>query len=275
MALDCIFLRMQQRRAYLRRARHWIANRGWRGFFAELWYRARLKLRGKPVPGRAKENSRPHPFDVAYGVDTGGLVWGEALEEPRRGDAAYWATGYYGISPAAFTRALERLGLEWSRFTFVDVGCGKGRGMMLALRFPFRRVLGVELSPALAAVAQVNLERFAAPWRQRDVPAEVIAGDATAFALPSGPLVLFMYHPFAAPVMKRFLAHVVKAAERERREMYLLYANPELGEMVARMEGVEMLWKQLFSLTPEEGAADRFGSYGEMFAAFRVVAFME
>ncbi len=261
---------MAGRTAYLRRARHWIANRGWRGFLGEVWYRARLKLQGKPVPGRENGSNARHPFDVAYGVDTGGLVWGEALERPRGDDAAYWATGYYGISPSAFTAAMERLDLEWSRFTFVDVGCGKGRGMLLALRFPFRWVLGVELSPALAGVASRNLEVFAAPWRQRSVPAEAVAGDAAEFALPDGPLVLFMYHPFAAPVMKRFLAHVLEAVRAEVREVYVLYANPELEALVAGTPGFEMLWKQLFSLTAEEGAADRFGSYGEVFAAFRV-----
>ena len=71
--------------------------------------------------------------------------------------------------------------------------------------------------------------------------------------------------------MKRFLAHVVEAAQREERDVFLLYANPELGQMVADTPGFEAMWKQLFSLTPEEGAADRFGSYGEMFAAFQVL----
>ena len=70
--------------------------------------------------------------------------------------------------------------------------------------------------------------------------------------------------------MRRFLAHVVEAARVEQREIYVLYANPELETLVAGTVGAELLWKQLFSLTTEEGAADRFGSYGEMFAAFRV-----
>lgn len=261
---------MAGRTAYLRRARHWIANRGWRGFFDELKNRAGFWLRGKPLPGREKENPLPHPFDVAYGTDTGGLVWGESLERPQSRDAAYWATGYYGISPSAFTRALLRLDLDWERFTFVDIGCGKGRAMLLALRFPFQQVLGVELSPALAKVAKANLERFAAPWREPEVSAEVITGDATQFPVPAGPIVLFMYHPFAAPVMKHFLAHMAAAAQSAEREMFLLYANPELGEMVAKTPGFEFLWKDIFPLTPEEGAADRFGSYGEVFAAYRI-----
>ncbi len=263
---------MADRHAYMRRARHWIANRGWRGFAEELWYRGKLIAQGKPVPGRENGSAAPYPFDVQYGVDTAGLVWGESLDRPSSEEAAYWATGYYGISPSAFTAALECLRLDWSRFTFVDVGCGKGRALLLALRFPFRRALGIELSPALASIAQSNLNRFAAPWRQTTVPAEAITGDATLSPVPEGPVVFFLYHPFAAPVMKRFLAHVVEAAEDHAREIYLLYANPELAALVASTPGVEWLWKQTFALTPEEGAADRFGSHGEQFGAYRVVA---
>ncbi len=263
---------MAKRLAYLRRARHWIANRGWRGFAQELFYRARLLLRGEAIPGREHEDPRPHPFDLAHGVDTGGLLWGEALTAERHTeDAAYWATGYYGISPSALTAALERLQLPWDQFTFVDIGCGKGRALLLALRFPFRRVLGVELSPELAAIAQRNLAAFHPAWRQGAVAAEVLTADATSAALPPGPLLLFLYHPFAAPIMRRFLAHVQQAAQGEPREILLLYANPELGALLDATPGVQHLWKETFPLTPEEGAADRFGSYGEQISAYRVV----
>lgn len=199
-------------------------------------------------------------------------MWGESLEDPRNQQAAYWATGYYGISPSAFTAALERLGLAWNEFTFVDVGCGKGRALLLALRFPFRRALGVELSPTLVAAARQNLRVFNPSWRQAKVPTEAMEGDATTFEVPGGPLVVYMYHPFAAPVMKRFLAHLQEAARTEQREIYLLYANPELAQMVLATPGVEWMWRETFPLTPEEGEADRFGSHGEAFAAFRVSA---
>ncbi len=266
---------MATRSAYLRRARHWIANRGWGGFLRELWRRAGIALSGEPVPDRAGVDRGVHPFDVAHGVDTTGLVWGEALgttagDPAAHGDAPYWATGYYGIAPSAFLAAVEMLRLAWSRFTFVDIGCGKGRALLLALRFPFRRVLGVELSPELAAVAAENVQRFHADWRCEEVAAEVLAGDATSFALPEGPLVLFLYHPFARPVMERFLAHVQAAARAERREIVLLYANPELGPLLEGTAGITLLWKFAFPLSTEDSAADRFASRYENFAAYWV-----
>lgn len=261
---------MASRTAYLRRARHWLANRGWRGLLGELWYRGRLRLAGKPVPGRENGNEAPHPFDLRYGVDTSGLLWGESLQSVQAGDAAFWATGYYGISPSTFEAALRSLGLNWKQFSFVDIGCGKGRALLLALRFPFQQVLGVELSAPLVAAANRNLELFQPDWRLASTPARAMLGDATTFAVPGGPLLVFLYHPFAAPVMKRFLDHMVNALRAEPREIVLLYANPELASLVDALPGVERLWQQTFELTEEEGQADRFGSHGEIFAAFRL-----
>lgn len=264
---------MSRRGSLLRRVRHWIANRGWRGFLEELYCRARLIVRGEPLPGREIGRTELHPFDRAYNVDTAGLVWGEALVTrpgQQGSDSHYWATGYYGIGPSAFTSALDYLNLPWQQFTFVDVGCGKGRALLLASRFPFRRLLGVELSPVLAAAAQENLRRFAAPWRRANVPAEAIADDATTFAIPGGPLLLFLYHPFAAPVMRRFVAHLQAAAVTEQREIVVLYANPELASMLEATPGFEALWRYTFALSTEDSAADRFGSQTETFAAFQV-----
>ena len=95
---------MPSRRAYLRRARHWIANRGWRGFFEQILWRLQLGVQGKPIPGRERSDNGPHPFDREFGVDTTGLVWGEALDGAKAyaTKANYWATGYYGIAPSAF-----------------------------------------------------------------------------------------------------------------------------------------------------------------------------
>lgn len=255
------------RGSLIRRVRHWIANRGWRGFFAELLRRIRLRLSGKTeAAAHPRKQLKVHPFDQRYGVDTGGLIWGERLDL-QSGDA-YWATGYYGVSPSVFWQAMDRLALPWPNYTFVDIGCGKGRALMLALRYPLRRVLGVELSPELAAVAHNNLERFHAAWRTH-TPAAAIAGNATTFDLPSGPLVVYLYHPFAAPVMKQFLLRLQASLEREPRDIYLLYTNPELDGLLQSSPVLTRLWEEHFSMAGEDVAADLFSSRYEHMVAYR------
>lgn len=255
------------RGSLIRRVRHWVANRGWRAFFAEVLRQVRSALLWRGITGVSdRAEDRAHPFDLRYGVDTSGLIWGERLRSGQQ--AEYWATGYYGISPSVFWQAIDRLALDWPRYTFVDVGCGKGRALMLALRYPFRRVVGVELSPGLANVANGNLQRFRAEWRL-DIPAQATAGDATLFDLPTGGLVLYLYHPFAAPVMRQFLTHLRRSIEAEPREVYLLYMNPEMDELLRESSFLTKLWDESFSMLEEDAVADRFGSHDERGAAYR------
>lgn len=255
------------RGSLVRRVRHWVANRGWRGLLAEVLRRLGLAVRGRAGPvGSGHAESKVHPFDLRYGVDTGGLIWGERLGSGESGE--YWATGYYGISPSVFWQAMDRLELRWAEYTFVDVGCGKGRALMLALRYPFERVLGVELSPELAGVANENLDRLAAEWKL-DVPAEAVAGDARHFELPSGPLVLYLYHPFAAPVMREFLAHLGACLDREPREVYLIYTNPELDGLLRKTPFLRRVWEECFPMDEEDVSGDRFGSRTERVVAYR------
>ncbi len=257
------------RGAWVRRARHWIANRGWGGFLREVVRRGGLILKRDEHALGAQEAVQPvHPFDAQYGVETGGLVYGEELDTRR--PEAYWATAYYGIAPSVFTAAMDRLALDWPRFTYVDVGCGKGRALMLATRYPFHTAVGVELSPELARVATENLQRFRAEWQQ-PMPVEVVCGDATELALPHGPLVMTLYHPFAAPVMRRFLARVEQALRAESREIWLLYANPELDPMVSGTPWLKREWEECFGMSEADRAADRFGSTWEKIVAYRTV----
>lgn len=255
------------RGSLVRRARHWVENRGWLGFFAEVLRQFRSALLLRAIAGVSdRAEGEAHPFDLRHGVDTSGLIWGERLRsgQPRE----YWATGYYGISPSIFWQAIDRLRLPWPKYTFVDIGCGKGRALMLALRYPFRRALGVELSPELARVANRNLQCFSAEWRL-DIPAEAISGDAAIFDLPPGDLVLYLYHPFAAPVMRKFLAHLRASLEGEPREVYLLYMNPELDQLLQQSSCLTKLWDESFAMEQEDAVADRFGSHGERGVAYR------
>ena len=99
-----------------------------------------------------------HPFDEQFGVDTGGLIFGRDL---AHGEAtAPEITGYAGVSVSRFELVLghwRTLAGETRipEFAFADIGCGKGRALMLASRWPFREVWGVELDRSLAAIAHL------------------------------------------------------------------------------------------------------------------------
>ena len=98
-----------------------------------------------------------HPFDEQFGVRTSGLVAGRHLRSGHRHDRH--ATAYYGVAPSVLRAMVKRWrrsrpGLALEDVSFIDVGAGMGRAVLLAAELPFRQVAGVELNPTLAGIAR-------------------------------------------------------------------------------------------------------------------------
>jgi SAM-dependent methyltransferase len=207
-----------------------------------------------------------HPFDMEYGTETSGLITGEALVSGRWNDL--WNTAYYGISPSGFNQMVEALGLDWGRFTFVDLGSGKGRALLLASRFPFRRIVGVEIAPELSETAAANIQGFSAPW-QRCREIESRTGDAADFVYPAGPFVLFLYQPFLGPVLKRCLKNLARSLAAEPREVYVLYVNPVFERLMKNVPNLARQWERSFAYSDEDLNADRVGAKGDRVVVYR------
>ena len=240
-----------------------------------------------------------HPFDQLYSVDTSGFQHGADLGSavPRPSsmpptqastarqplfNSALWNTAYYGIAPSIFDRALALLGTPadptqpeqkdsptWSRFTFVDLGSGKGRALLLASHYPFHHILGVELDPTLAMIAQTNLHSFQAPWQQTR-SLEVRHADATAVDLPLTPLVLYLYNPFLAPALKRVLRRLKISLRRHPRELWLVYINPSAAHVLLGFPSLRQVARTTLLLDPEDALPDRLGSTEEEVAVYHI-----
>jgi len=182
------------------------------------------------LPGLAvKDGFTRHPFDVEYEVRTSGLIAGRHLASGHSHDRHN--TAYYGVAPSVFRAMIAR----WRRspqlapideYTLVDLGAGMGRAMLLAAELPFREVVGVELHPTLARIAQKNLIRWRAAGRAR-APMRVVCGDAVEFNFPAGPCVAFLFNPFGTPVMRRLLAAWRKSFAGRGGQLDILYVNNE------------------------------------------------
>jgi hypothetical protein len=85
-----------------------------------------------------------------------------------------------------------------------------GRVTAVATEFPFREVMGVELSSALAEVARANTAKIARRFQDR--PRVTIAeANVIDFALPSGKLVFFTYHAFGPELIAQMIAKIEAA----------------------------------------------------------------
>jgi SAM-dependent methyltransferase len=207
-----------------------------------------------------------HPFDERYGVETSGLVYD--LSTGHENDA--YNNGYFGVAPSLFHQIFERLRLDYRRFTFVDLGSGKGRALLLASGYPYREVIGVELSPVLDRIARVNIARYAG-GHEHGMRIRCVQADAAEFCWPPGPLLVYMWNAFTEPVMRRVLKNLRAALTGQSREMYLVYVHPELEEILDRLPWLERLWGAEIAMSEEDYSAWAFPTRSESCAVYRAI----
>jgi predicted RNA methylase len=212
--------------------------------------KARANARSrKLLPGlKVGDGFIRHPFDLEFGVRTSGLIAGRHLSSGHRHDRHN--TAYYGVAPSVFREILVR----WRRskpsaamddFTFVDLGSGMGRAVLLAAEYPFREVVGVELNPTLDRIARKNVAIWRAAEKVR-APIRMVCGDAAEFRPPPGPCVVFLFNPFGAAVLRRLLAGIAKylsASAASAGELDILYVNNEHELVLERQAGLKRLFK--------------------------------
>jgi len=104
--------------------------------------------------------------------------------------------------------------------TFIDFGSGKGRVLLLALGYPFRRVMGIEYSAEFHRVAERNLRLYRG--RRRCQEACSLHGDARDVELAPGPLTLYFNNPFDGNVMTPVMAKLQRSLEAAPREVSIL-----------------------------------------------------
>jgi hypothetical protein len=163
-------------------------------------------------------------FDADHGVVTEALVFLGDLDPEAVGPGIALATHYEPTPVADFKSLMASLPFGPGGSTFVDVGSGMGRVVMLASQLPFKQVIGVEISPALNAIARDNLAAFnVADQRCRDV--RLVRGDALSYRFPRGNLVAYLYNPLRADGVARVVERLV-SSRGPAREVALVYHTP-------------------------------------------------
>ena len=215
-----------------------------------------------------------HPFDLEHGVHTSGLLFADQLASGHAHDDhinAYWGTppsGFRGIVDM-WQRTLAATPHSIEDYTFVDIGSGKGRVVMMASQSPFQRIVGVELNPDLNSIAESNL----AQWRtssHRCSDIAVLNVDALAAPIPDSPSVLYIYNSFNLYVMLPLLERLQALALTRAAPIDLIYAQPQQAALVDAVPGITILAAGSVELSAEDRAADAFASSQLNFRIYRL-----
>ena len=198
-----------------------------RGFSATVWrcvlgpytlLRHYLQNRRRYVTYKDQDE-----FDRQHGVETTKRVHLTDLEI----DSPNWiyADGYWPTPPHVFEDALSGLTSKFENLVFIDFGSGKGRVLLMASEFPFRKIIGVEFADELHAIAEDNIRRYQSSTQKcRDVTS--VCADFTQFPIPSEPLFVFLYNPSSLEITSALARNLAQSLRNQPREMWVLYVTP-------------------------------------------------
>ena len=232
-------------------ARHWresVRYFGWWRSLRELanaTWDAFLEL----LPSRRKAAFGDLDYDWEHSVDT---------TRSNVGLGTQFLTGvmarpYFATEPWLFDQIMEALarGIQQSAlsqgvvarvglqdFTFIDLGSGKGRVLLMASEYPFKRIIGVEFMPESHRAAEENIARYASE-RQQCRQIQSICMDTRDFEFPEGPLVVYLFNPFSESTFAQVLENLRQSIEQASRSVYVAYRFTEHEKVLAEAGWLE------------------------------------
>jgi SAM-dependent methyltransferase len=197
------------------------------GFWGTAWrcalgpytlFRQYAKHRKSYVKQRVQDD-----FDREHGIETSKRVHLSDLKV----DSPNWiyCDGYWPTPPEIFQEAIASLSSKPEDLVFIDFGSGKGRVLLMASEFPFRKIIGVEFSSELHEIAQKNIHSYkSATQKCRDITP--VCADFTQFAIPPEPLFVFLYNPSSQEITSALARNIARSLAEHPREIWVLYVTP-------------------------------------------------
>ncbi len=192
-----------------------------RRFLCEFWD---FILDSTPAGRRRRYGDIDYDWEHRVNTTSAAVGWRDRL-------LGVFHSPYQPTEPALFHDMLQALKIDFDQFTFVDLGSGKGRTLLMAADYPFRRVVGVELLPGLNRIARENISLYHGAL-QKCFALESICADAREFVFPDEPLVLYLFNPFLESGLARVIANLEQSLRTTPRPVAVLYHNPLLANVI-------------------------------------------
>ncbi len=173
-----------------------------------------------------RHNASERYHERRLGIDTSGTVAMEELGIDNPGHGEYGPTPFRDFH-AMFSCVPIRPGQD----VLIDYGSGKGRALILAASYPFRRIIGVEFSQALNDVALRNLAAARGHLRCDDVA--TVVTDARQFVVPPDVTVAYFNNPFDRAIFEGVLAQLRASVTAHPRRLHVMLSYSPDSELPA------------------------------------------
>jgi SAM-dependent methyltransferase len=198
-----------------------------------LWKRISSSLRTRGIVGSVEcvfSKFQERLFDLRYGTDT--VSFAELNTLTIGSEHVSDGTPYQPTRMRLVRRVLSSLNLTPGG-AFVDFGCGKGRVLLLAADYGFRRITGVEFAKELCDIARENILRY---QKKKGISTDIriVEGDAVEYEIRDNENVFFMSNPFSAALVQKVVNNIVRSLRSRNKPGLIIYNNPLWGEAIER-----------------------------------------
>jgi SAM-dependent methyltransferase len=220
-------------RMFGRHCRSSIRYYGFRHTFTQV-AEAAYRFFREFLPGRRKAKYGDLDYDFDHMVDTTRANVGFRAQLT----AALSGHQYFPTEPWLFEQIMQALPIDFHDFTFVDLGSGKGRVLLMAAPYGFKKIIGAEFMPEWHRIAEQNIRKFTAQ-HGITAPIESFWMDAREFNFPAGPLVVYLFNPFPEPVLAVVLQKLRESLTANPRPLFVAYRYPEFSGLLEKCGWLE------------------------------------
>ena len=152
-------------------------------------------------------------FDLFYNVET------QFREGKTNKFNNHYAPTYYSLIKESFSVIKNK-----NKLNFIDVGCGKGKVLLVASDFGFKKIIGIDLSKKLLHICKQNIYKYK-QLKYKKKLIKLINIEATKYKI-TNENVFYFFDPFSGPVLNTFLKNILLSFKKNKRVIYIIFANP-------------------------------------------------
>ena len=134
------------------------------------------------------------------------------------------ASIYQGTNYFIIEKAFQFLKSENANHEIADFGCGKGRVLVVAAFYNFKKITGIDFAESLCREAELNIEKIKPLFPETNF--QIIYDDAVNYKIENETNVFFFFNPFDEVMMLQIVKNILSSLKKKSRKIYIVYINP-------------------------------------------------
>ena len=171
-----------------------------------------------------------------YNINTIGADELKSLED--KGIDISHATMYMPVNYYVLGHVMKEIVKYPHNKTFLDIGSGKGRPMIVAAEYGFEQITGIDFSKELCKDAEININLYSK--KNPAASFTIINNEAYYYDIPADITTIFLFNPFDEFIMSGVVVNIIKSQRKNPRTIRVIYVNPQYKNLFLERGFIEI-----------------------------------